>query len=1696
MFKKLKDKITEEVKSSPQRFAEFTQSVSDKLQNTTTADDVFSIGEDDANTSTNSTDHGFSSVNLVSPSQERVRRGSTSSMASDVSFLPRYESGSMYHLQSDLDDSVSEFEDSASTASSQIGHLSKEQIYSAFQKSQMRYHKYRGRYTDLARHYKDLEREVSKMKSVLVETQDKAIRRVTELKEQCNLEQKAKAHLESALRDEMEEKNIKIQTLQTKIDLLQGVSNPVLLVDIDNKANNSQNDLENLTKYLNDARKEIEVLNERIQEMKANSIVFQSKEQEYKNKIISLEKEIGTFSERERENNLKLAQNKMELHNEILVKDTEIGTLKKENEALRQKVEAASAENKTGNNVKLDNLQSQNKKLIDKVENLSQKCNNLESELLMVEKYKMDIRELQQKNETAKKEKEELQKLTGDMKRSSESFEEKIKELSEENLKLKGKLAKEKEDFDNQISAIREDAKKGLLSLEPKIREKLQNEHLEREEALKQEFVNKIEELSSNNHSLKEVQMQVFQKDDAIKKLTVEVDTLRNDLESSVADYYNLEKNHLELIEETSKLRNTISNLEKERSSLENNEEKISRLEAHIATLQDEVKHLKDMGERKEKDNVFLSMENLNLQQELAQTSQKLRILEEKDEAIQLNSSESKLLELKVQKLEEERKSLLDEFELERKMFNDMLENHKDLKEKEAVIEDLQDILEKTRHEVRQSSELLQKEREKNVMLFDKKHNLELQVTKLQEKVRIFEEKGEAVGLEKSECGLLELKLQKLEEENKRLLQSFEMERVTFANELEDLKQDLSNVQEQSLIDQSIDEPSEDLLKEKLHQIRRLSEAKEKDNVFLSQENLNLQQEKTKLLEKLHLVEEKLESIEMDGTESKLLELKVQKLEEENKGLLDEFEMERKMFNDLLENHRVVREKEEVIEQLEEILDKQRKEIINLKDHLETEKHRNVNLQEAKLRLEEELRKTIEKVRIMEEKDEAISMDKNECNLLEMKLQKLEAENKNLLETFEQERKIFNKAYHDHVQTETQLRDLIEENLQVKQMIKSGKQTIEELTASLKSKAEEYKIVHDNNVRYLKTIEELQAKVQSQEAKLKESAAIKTDNESLSKKLQGLNVENDRLKKEVEDKDKQVSELSKNIENLREVTQKQTVEFNSLLERTKQLDSILEKMQIDSADAVKKEKERQNELTLKIEDLQQELTRKTTEFVNLSRKLEELEKLYAEEQDEYKTKLEEIRTLKKKVQELEALEQSYKMIGEEKQVVDNELVRLKVIETKYKDLENEKTSLENKLTQAEGDFKTKHSETLQKFKVTEQQCNMLKEEKDNLLAELNNLRGKIEDLSLENSNLKATCTKAADTENSLRQLKQQTDALRVERDNSNKEISELRVRISQISSDNNLMVGENQNLMHSNEELKIRLEELEKEKNEFDEIKNKLSEERDTVTKTLEEVRRELSEIQNQNLQLVNDKSRANSSDVDVIKIQQDFYEIKEKCDSLFVENKNLKSEYAKLEEKCNDFDKVKKVLETQINELENQYTEILHERQLLQDEIQELKISPVNLKPEPASKLDQLEILKQEKAYTTDAGGSPDKENLEKQIAILQDKLVQYKSLDITNKSSIDFYENELQKVKSQNDKLNRKLDETLVTLNHCAELSSSTEVEYLKNVLYNYMLGKESLVLARVIAAVCKFDPQQTENVLQREQQKQTLLGQLGLI
>ena len=60
---------------------------------------------------------------------------------------------------------------------------------------------------------------------------------------------------------------------------------------------------------------------------------------------------------------------------------------------------------------------------------------------------------------------------------------------------------------------------------------------------------------------------------------------------------------------------------------------------------------------------------------------------------------------------------------------------------------------------------------------------------------------------------------------------------------------------------------------------------------------------------------------------------------------------------------------------------------------------------------------------------------------------------------------------------------------------------------------------------------------------------------------------------------------------------------------------------------------------------------------------------------------------------------------------------------------------------------------------------------------------------------------------------------------------------------------------------------------------------------------------------------------------------------------------------------------------------------------------------------------------------------------------------------------------------------------------IEEATEYEYLKNILYQYMLGKEPLTLAKVLATVVKFTPEQRENIVVHEEKKASVLGTLGM-
>jgi len=159
-----------------------------------------------------------------------------------ANLFPIYESPQQifsFPVNADLDSTAgSEWEEDASSQQ-RLTSVSKEQLFQMLQKARARYHKYKGRYTDLSKAFQDLERENGKVKGVMQQTQDKALRRISELKEQCQLEQKAKRHLEEELRSDLEEKHHVIEALQTKVSLLKSGGKGVLEENEDNAGGSS-----------------------------------------------------------------------------------------------------------------------------------------------------------------------------------------------------------------------------------------------------------------------------------------------------------------------------------------------------------------------------------------------------------------------------------------------------------------------------------------------------------------------------------------------------------------------------------------------------------------------------------------------------------------------------------------------------------------------------------------------------------------------------------------------------------------------------------------------------------------------------------------------------------------------------------------------------------------------------------------------------------------------------------------------------------------------------------------------------------------------------------------------------------------------------------------------------------------------------------------------------------------------------------------------------------------------------------------------------------------------------------------------------------------------------------------------------------------------------------------------------------------
>ncbi|XP_063393290.1 golgin subfamily A member 4-like [Cydia fagiglandana] len=660
MFKKLKDKLAEEVKSSPQRIQQFAQAAQAAVTSASssisdiTNNDLFSIGDNDISQSRSvrpsarpAEQNAFQDVALMQSasmqaSTEEIdfpprpeqsleshnqRRLSNSSFASDVSFrLPNYESPALYHLQSDMEVSASEAEERGfSSGAASLDRVTKEQLYAAYKRTQQRYEKYRTQYADLARHYKFLERDNAKARSVLVETQDKALRRISELREQCTLEQSAKAHLEKALRLEIDEKNMKIEALQTKITCMQD--------DTDNKDPNNEEVV------IKEQAKELQLI-----DFSGNNDRKTSGDDGVDNALTNKTEKLEQLLNKYKES-LKLSKEKnAQLTTDLHLLTTEIENKNKENEQLKHSAEELAETRK-----KILELQESNEELQNKLNTYEFNQMKEQSALeLDLQKALEEIKQLQGKIEVFNKREEEYAISLAENKLSIhkelESKEAEIKSLKDHLSACKNEL--------QSLNIVVNDYKKSMSSLED---EKCKlNSNISELNSIKALVLEKESQIKQLTLKCKNIEQAKIKADEECKCLQLQIKQETAEKLAMVDRNAYLETKNTKLTEENSKKKSQMNELETQLHVLrKDNEERENRtdqnkvleeleswrnkyytLESEIQDERDELVKLQSEIEKLLQNHEVSQSRNLQLLESVSELTAKNAFLKENSDQI------------------------------------------------------------------------------------------------------------------------------------------------------------------------------------------------------------------------------------------------------------------------------------------------------------------------------------------------------------------------------------------------------------------------------------------------------------------------------------------------------------------------------------------------------------------------------------------------------------------------------------------------------------------------------------------------------------------------------------------------------------------------------------------------------------------------------------------------------------------------------------------------------------------------------------------------------------------------------------------------------------------------------------------------------------------------------------------------------
>ncbi|KAH9410416.1 Golga4p [Tyrophagus putrescentiae] len=552
-------------------------------------------------------------VNTSTPTPSKVH----SSADSDSFFRTNFFTSMVSNLvpQSDIE---SEYE-SESSSSRNLEYVSKEQLIELCIKLKDRGRKYKERWGEVVKAYRGTIEERDKLKNVLGETQDRALRRVNELKEQCQLEQEAKRHLEENLQVLIEERDEEIKVLKTKIELINtsGDSSSELIdlsagegtEEQSQKIANLEALLAKCNESLKSHKEKLDVITKEYEEI----VPFKAQAEK-------LEKEVEYFKKLKESASASFAEAKQKLHDELESRSIIIKELKDQNEKGKIEVKKLANEMKAKNEM---------------IKGLNEKVTKIES---TVESEKSTLMEELSRGKVAAINllREEYEKR---IQASDSEWEEKLKAVTEQNQQLSQKLLtaehstndEQSEHLQEQLNQQIAEAKAETVQLETQLTEV--NDKLT--SALEQLNANQLnyqaeletlhEEISKANQSAEEYRTKVAE----LSEQLTELNGLREKLQSTEQLLAEKELHRQEIGSEMEAVRNQ---LEERVQLIEKLTQEATTAEARVSELMVQLQQFEEQQRQQQQQQQQSSEQSTPVESELLQEMEsRIETLKEKN---------------------------------------------------------------------------------------------------------------------------------------------------------------------------------------------------------------------------------------------------------------------------------------------------------------------------------------------------------------------------------------------------------------------------------------------------------------------------------------------------------------------------------------------------------------------------------------------------------------------------------------------------------------------------------------------------------------------------------------------------------------------------------------------------------------------------------------------------------------------------------------------------------------------------------------------------------------------------------------------------------------------------------------------------------------------------------------------------------